>query len=88
MPTPSRPRCVTISDDQPVSWLKHQRAIKTIAATGLSVTSMIGLAVSAGPFATKEEAKQALVTMRDGPRLFSEIVYRGSVSGKYPPIID
>jgi len=49
---------------------------------------MIGLAVGAGPFETKEEAKQALITMRDGPRLLSEIIYRHSVSGKYPPISD
>ena len=49
---------------------------------------MIGLALGAGPFATKDEAKRAQVILRDGPRLFSEIVYRDSVSGKYPPIID
>ncbi len=64
------------------------RTIEAIAATGLPVVSMIGLAVGAGPFETKDEAKQALITMRDGPRLFSEIVYRDSVSGKYPPITD
>jgi len=49
---------------------------------------MIGLAVGAGPFETKEEAKQALATLRDGPRIFSEIVCRDSVSGKYAPITD
>jgi len=67
---------------------EQQRTIKAIAGTGLPVVSMIGLAVGAGPFETKEEAKQALIAMRDGPRLFSEIVYRDSVSGKYPPITD
>lgn len=67
---------------------EQQRTIEAIASTGLPVVPMIGLAVGAGPFETKEEAKQALVAMRDGPRLFSEIVYRDSVSGKYPPIID
>lgn len=67
---------------------EQQRTIEAIASTGLPVVSMIGLAVGAGPFETKEEAKQALITMRDGPRLFSEIVYRDSVSGKYPPITD
>ncbi|WP_244176310.1 hypothetical protein [Pseudomonas grimontii] len=67
---------------------EQQRTIEAITSTGLPVVSMIGLAVGAGPFETKEEAKQALVTMRDGPRLFSEIVYRDSVSGKYPPISD
>ncbi|WP_238349095.1 hypothetical protein [Pseudomonas poae] len=67
---------------------EQQRTIEAIHGAGLPVVSMIGLAVGAGPFATKEEAKQALVTMRDGPRLFSEIVYRDSVSGKYPPIAD
>lgn len=67
---------------------EQQRTIEAITSTGLPVVSMIGLAVGAGPFETKEEAKQALVTMRDGTRLFSEIVYRDSVSGKYPPISD
>ncbi|WP_262381306.1 zinc ribbon domain-containing protein [Pseudomonas sp. WS 5027] len=67
---------------------EQQRTIEAIASAGLPVVSMIGLAVGAGPFETKEEAKQALITMRDGPRLFSEIVYRDSVSGKYPPIAD
>ncbi|WP_338487113.1 superinfection immunity protein [Pseudomonas trivialis] len=65
---------------------EQQRTIEAITRTGLPVVPMIGLAVGAGPFETKEEAKQALITMRDGPRLFSEIVYRDSVSGKYPPI--
>lgn len=67
---------------------EHQRTAEAISAAGLPVVSMIGWAVGAGPFETKEEAKQALITMRDGPRLFSEIVYRDSVSGKYPPIRD
>lgn len=67
---------------------EQQRTIEAIASTGLPVVPMIGLAVGAGSFETKEEAKQALVAMRDGPRLFSEIVYRDSVSGKYPPITD
>ena len=68
--------------------VEQQRTIEAIAAAGLPVVSMQGLAVGAGPYETKEEAKQALITMRDGPRLFSEIVYRDSVSGKYPPITD
>jgi hypothetical protein len=59
-----------------------------IQGAGLPVVPMIGLALGAGPFATKDEAKRAQVILRDGPRLFSEIVYRDSVSGKYPPIID
>lgn len=67
---------------------EQQRTIEAITATGLPVVSMIGRAVGAGPFETKEEARQALVAMRDGPRLFSEIIYRDSVSGKYPPITD
>ena len=67
---------------------EQRRTIEAITATGLPVVSMIGHAVGAGPFETKEEARQALVAMRDGPRLFSEIIYRDSVSGKYPPIAD
>ena len=67
---------------------EQRRTIEAITATGLPVVSMIGRAVGAGPFETKEEARQALVAMRDGPRLFSEIIYRDSVSGKYPPITD
>lgn len=67
---------------------EQQRTIEAITSSGLPVVSMIGLAVGAGPFETKEEAKQALAKMRDGPRLFSEIIYRDSVSGKYPPITD
>jgi len=61
---------------------------EAISGAGLPVVSMIGLAVGAGPFETKEEAKQALATLRDGPRIFSEIVCRDSVSGKYAPITD
>ncbi|WP_178129078.1 hypothetical protein [Pseudomonas sp. ANT_J12] len=68
--------------------IEQQRTIEAIAATGLPVVSMTGLAVGAGPFETKEEAKKALAAMRDGPKLFSEIIYRDSVSGKYPPIAD
>lgn len=67
---------------------EQERTINSIAAIGLPVVSMIGLSVGAGPFKTKDEAKNALVLMRDGPRLFSQIVYRDSVSGKYPPITD
>ncbi|ROM84845.1 hypothetical protein BK652_09690 [Pseudomonas brassicacearum] len=67
---------------------ERDRTIDAITTAGLPVVPMIGLAVGAGPYETKEEAKQALITMRDGPRLFSEIVYRDSVSGKFPPISD
>lgn len=67
---------------------EQERTRDAIAAIGLPVVSMIGLAVGAGPFETKGEAKNALVLMRDGPRLFSEVIFRDSVSGKYPPIID
>jgi len=67
---------------------EQERTKDAIAAIGLPVISMMGLAVGAGPFETKDEAKSALKRMRDGPRLFSEIVYRDSVSGKYPPITD
>jgi hypothetical protein len=67
---------------------EQERTIDAIAAIGLPVVSMMGLAVGAGPFETKEEAKAASKQMRDGPRLYSEIVYRDSVSGKYHPITD
>lgn len=67
---------------------EQTRTREAIASTGLPVVSMTGLALGAGPFETKDEAKQALVTLRNGPRLFSEVVYRDSVSGKYPPITD
>lgn len=67
---------------------EQERTRDAIAAIGLPVVSMIGLSVGAGPFETKDEAKNALALMRDGPRLFSEIIYRDSVSGKYPPITD
>lgn len=62
--------------------------IEAIEALGLPVVPMIGSAIGAGPFETKEEAKQALARLRNDPRLFSEIMYRDSVSGKYPPILD
>lgn len=62
--------------------------IEAIKALGLPVVPMIGTAIGAGPFETKEEAKQALALLRNEPRLFSEIMYRDSVSGKYPPILD
>lgn len=67
---------------------ERDRTMDAIAAIGLPVVSMLGLSVGAGPFETKDEAKNALVLMRDGPRLFCEIIYRDSVSGKYPPITD
>ncbi|MFP5498085.1 MAG: zinc ribbon domain-containing protein [Gammaproteobacteria bacterium] len=67
---------------------ERERTVEAIVAAGLPVVSMMGLAVGAGPYGSKEEAKQALIAMREGPRLFSEIVYRDSVSGKYPPISD
>ncbi|PHN32126.1 hypothetical protein [Pseudomonas sp. ICMP 460] len=53
----------------------QRRSTAAISAAGLPVVSMTGLVVGAGPFETKEEAKNALVTMREGPKLFSEIVY-------------
>eukprot|EP00659_Diplonema_papillatum_P005163 gene5163-7897_t len=58
---------------------EQRRTIEAIASTGLPVVPMIGLAVGAGPFETKEEAERAVITMRDGHRLFSEIVYRDSL---------
>ncbi|MCI1736248.1 MAG: superinfection immunity protein [Pseudomonas veronii] len=67
---------------------EQERTMDAIAMAGLPVVSMIGLAVGAGPYETKDEAKRALAALRDGPRLFSEIVYRDSVSGKYAPITD
>jgi len=65
---------------------EQERTIAAIAEIGLPVVPMMGMAVGAGPFETKDEAKAALKQMRDGPRLYSEIVYRDSVSGKYHPI--
>lgn len=62
--------------------------IEAIKALGLPVVPMIGAAIGAGPFETKDEAKQASALLRNEPRLFSEIMYRDSVSGKYPPILD
>lgn len=67
---------------------EQERTKDAIAAIGLPVVPMMGLAIGAGPFETKDEAKAALKLMRDGPRLYSEIVYRDSVSGKYHPITD
>ncbi|WP_241663547.1 superinfection immunity protein [Pseudomonas sp. Sample_11] len=67
---------------------ERDRTIEAMTAADLPVVPMIGLAVGAGPYETKEEAKQALIIMRDGPRLFSEIVYRDSMSGRYPLIAD
>lgn len=62
--------------------------IEAIKTLGLPIVPMIGAAIGAGPFETKDEAKQALALLRNEPRLFSEIMYRDSVSGKYPPILD
>lgn len=67
---------------------EQRRAVEAITASSLPVVPMIGLAVGAGPFETKQEAKVALAVLRDGPRLFCEIVYRDSVSGEYSPIND
>lgn len=59
-----------------------------IVIAGLPAVSMSGFSVAAGPYETKDEAKHARAILRDGPRIFSEIIYRDSVSGKYPPITD
>lgn len=67
---------------------EQERTKEAIAAIGLPVVTMTGLDVGAGPFETKDEAKVALKQMRDGPRLYSRIIYRDSVSGKYHPITD
>ncbi|MGY2294284.1 superinfection immunity protein [Pseudomonas yamanorum] len=67
---------------------EQERTIDAIKMAGLPVVSMVGLAVGAGPYETKDEAKQARVVLRDGPQIFSEVIYRDSVSGKYPPIAD
>jgi hypothetical protein len=67
---------------------EQESTMDAIATAGLPVVSMTGLAVGAGPYETKDEAKKALAILRDGPRIYSEIVYRDSVSGKYPSITD
>ncbi|UQS92491.1 phage terminase large subunit family protein [Pseudomonas chlororaphis subsp. piscium] len=67
---------------------EQDRVRDAISALDLPTVPMIGLAIGAGPFETKDEAKQALAVLRNEPRLFSEVVYRDSVSGKYPPITD
>lgn len=67
---------------------EQERTIDAIKMAGLPVVTMTGLSVGAGPYETKDEAKQARVVLRDGPHIFSEVIYRDSVSGKYPPIAD
>jgi len=67
---------------------ERDRTAEAIAVAGFPVVSMMGQAVGAGPFETKDEAKEALVALRDGPRLFCEIIFRDAVSGKYSPITD
>ncbi|WP_050482886.1 hypothetical protein [Pseudomonas mandelii] len=67
---------------------ERDRTSEAISAAGFPVVSMMGQAVGAGPFETKDEAKEALVALRDGPRLFCEIIFRDAVSGKYSPITD
>jgi hypothetical protein len=67
---------------------EQARTIDAINALGLPMIPMIGSAVGAGPFETKEETKQAVALLRNEPRLFSEVIYRDSVSGKFPPITD
>ena len=67
---------------------EQERTIDAIAKVGLPVVPMMGWSVAAGPYETKDEAKHARVVLRDGPQIFSEIIYRDSVSGKYPPITD
>lgn len=66
----------------------QDRTIDAISALGLPVVPMIGASIGAGPFATKEEAKQAVALLRNEPKIFSEIIYRDSVSGEFPPVTD
>jgi hypothetical protein len=66
----------------------QERTIEAINALGLPVIPMIGATIGAGPFETKNEAKNALELLRNESRLFSEIMYRDSVSGKLPPILE
>lgn len=67
---------------------EQERTMDAILMAGLPAVSMTGFSVAAGPYETKDEAKHARVILRDGPRIFSEIIYRDSVSGKYPPITE
>lgn len=67
---------------------EQESTMDAIAMEGLPVVPMMGLSVAAGPFETKDEAKHARVVLRDGPQILSEVIYRDSVSGKYPPITD
>lgn len=67
---------------------RQDRARQVITDLGMPAVPMIGSAIGAGPFATKEEAKRAMVLLRDEHQTFSEIAYRDSVSGKFKPVGD
>ncbi|GLX91980.1 hypothetical protein Pfra02_45480 [Pseudomonas fragi] len=67
---------------------RQDRARQFITDLGMPAVPMIGSAIGAGPFATKEEAKRAMVLLRDERQTFSEIAYRDSVSGKFKPVGD
>lgn len=66
----------------------YDRACSAITALGLPMVPMGGATVGAGPYATKEEAKTSLALLHSEHKLFGSIVFRDSVSGKYPPLAD
>lgn len=58
----------------------QDQARQAIAELEMPVASMSGTAIGAGPFATKDQAQQAQVLLRDQHATYSEIIYRDSVS--------
>lgn len=67
---------------------ERNHAIGAITALGFSVVPMMGETVGAGLFATKEEAKHASTLLSKEHKVFSEVAYRDTVSGKFPPLDD
>ncbi|MCC3698817.1 zinc-ribbon containing domain protein [Pseudomonas phage PseuP_222] len=61
---------------------------EAVRSLGLPLVNMVEGQWGAGPYESKSEAREALTKLHESYKFFGDIVYRDSVSGKYPPIID
>ncbi|AZD67603.1 hypothetical protein SAMN04489802_2809 [Pseudomonas chlororaphis] len=64
------------------------RLHEAIRSLALPLVNMAEGQWGVGPYESKSEARDALATLHETYKFYGDIVYRDSVSGKYPPIID
>lgn len=62
------------------------RTVEAIEALGFSAVPMEGSNIGAGPFFTREDAKQAAKRLSEEHKIFAKVDYRDRASGKFPPL--